>query len=173
MEADLRDVDDDAIGIVERKGAELDLLVEIEARRVLDALAHVFQFSLANHVVDAVLELARHAARAAYDHARGLERLGQILGADHDQGDLAVEEQPAAVETVGEGAAEERGDDQRAELGGADQPGEEGRAGDHEHLVGERDEGRLGAEAGDQRAHREQAEIPRLAQGLDVDRYTG
>ncbi len=94
-------------------------------------------------------------------------------GGDRDQGELAEEQQAAAVEAVGEGAAEERGDDQRAELGGADQADEEGRAGDHEHLVGERDQGRLGAEAGDQRARREQAEIARLAQGLDVDRYTG
>jgi hypothetical protein len=74
---------------------------------------------------------------------------------------------------VGEGAAEERGDDQGAQLGGADQAGEEGRAGDHGHLQGQRDQGRLGAEAGDQRARGEQPEVARLAQGLDVHRYPG
>ena len=107
------------------------------------------------------------------DRRRAERRGDRQGGGDRDQGELAEEQQPTAVDAVGEGAAEERGDDQRAELGGADQADEEGRAGDHEHLVGERDQGRLGTEAGDQRARREQAKIPRLAQGLDVDRYTG
>jgi hypothetical protein len=107
------------------------------------------------------------------DRRRAGRRGHRQSGGDRDQGVLAEEQQAAAFEAVGEGAAEERGDDQRPQLGEADQPGEEGRAGEHEHLVGQRDQRRLGAEPGDHGAQRDQAEVARLAQGLDVHRYPG
>ncbi len=75
----------------------------------------------------------------------------------------------AAIVAVGEGAAEERGDDQRHQLGGAEQAGEEGRVGEHEDPEGQSDERRLGAEAGDQRTGREEAEVSRFAQRTDID----
>ena len=80
----------------------------------------------------------------------GERRHGQGQG-DHDQRDLAAEQQEAAVEAVRERPAEQRGDDQRHQLGAAEQTGEKNRVGDHEHLVGQSDQGRLGAEPGYQR----------------------
>ncbi|MEI9987055.1 MAG: hypothetical protein WDN69_30180 [Aliidongia sp.] len=71
----------------------LNLLFEVEARRFLHGLAHIVEFGFADHVLDAVLELPRHAASPPDEDARGLQRLGQVLRADHDQGDGADDHQ--------------------------------------------------------------------------------
>ena len=99
------------------------------------------------------------------------ERGGGEAERDRHQCDLGEEQEAAAVEAVGERAAEQRQGDQGPELHQPEQAGEERRAGGDVDLVGEGDERGLGAEAGDERAEGEQSEVARFFEGAGVDCY--
>ena len=78
-------------------------------------------------------------ARRAPTAAGGRAMRSTASSAEHAEpigGD--AEQQPALVDAVGERAADEREDEQRSELGHAEQPDREGRSRLVEHLVGER-----------------------------------
>ena len=82
---------------------------------------------------------------------------------------LGAEQEPAAVEPVGNRTAVEGKDDQWTKLDRSKQACEERRPRDDVDLVGQCNERRLGAEAGEEGAGLEQAEVARLAQRANVD----
>ena len=93
---------------------------------------------------------------------------GEQAGHDDDR-DLVGDEQHAPVVAVGQRAAEQRHGDERDDLDGAEQAGQEGRSRLDVDLVRQRHQGGLRAQAGDDVAEDEQPQVPRFAQGRDVD----
>jgi hypothetical protein len=97
---------------------------------------------------------------------------GQPGGASH-QRYLVEQQQPPAVEPVGERAADQRQRDERDELYRAQQSGQERRAGLHVELIGQRHQRGLRAEPRHDVAEHEQTQVPRRPQRADVDGDAG
>ena len=57
----------------------------IELGRLLQILAHFVEFRLADHLLDAALEFARHGARLADPDTGGAQRFRQLFRPDDDQ----------------------------------------------------------------------------------------
>ena len=103
-------------------------------------------------------ELRRGQGRIDEEHARRSRQ--RKLGDLHH---------PAAVERVGERAAEERGREQRRKLGEAEEPDEERRAGEPVDLVRDRDVRHHRAEERDPAADEEQPEIAVPPERTEID----
>ena len=97
------------------------------------------------------------------------ERDRRQPGGCGDEPDLHEQQQHAAVEAVGDGAAEERHRDQRHQLDRPEQAGEERRPGLEVDLERQRDEHGLRAEPGDELSEDEQPQVARGAQRREVD----
>ena len=87
-----------------------------------------------------------------------------------DERDLVEQQQPAAVHAVGERPADERHQDQRPELGRAEQAGQQRRVRLRVDLKRQRDERGLRPEARDEVAQHEQPQLARGAQRAEVRR---
>jgi hypothetical protein len=79
-----------------------------------------------------------------------------------------LEEEAAPVDGVGERASDERDADERKQGAEAEQPDRQGRVGELEDLVRNRDEAELSAEDGNRLSDPEPPEGPRLAQRTEV-----
>ena len=86
---------------------------------------------------------------------------------------LRGEQEAAAIDAVGDRAAEQRDDDHRPELGRADQPDERRRVGQRVDLEGHGDERGLVSQAGDDRAELDDPVVARAAERGDVGRDRG
>src|SRR3954469_6581767 len=103
------------------------------------------------------------------DRRRAEERAEGEAAGGQDERDLVEEQQRAAIVAVGERAAEQRHRNERSELDGAEQAGQERRVRLDVELVGERDERRLRPEPRHDGARHEQPQVARGAQRRDVD----
>lgn len=81
---------------------------------------------------------------------------------------LVEEQQLAPVDPVGDGAAQERGGDERRQLDGSEEPDQQRRPRLDVHLVGQRDERRLRAEARQEAPHYDEPEVAALAQRSEI-----
>jgi hypothetical protein len=113
-----------------------------------------------------------HAARAGHEPAEDVQHRHRRRAGEGQRGegaragderDLVEQQQPLAIHAVGDRPAQQRRGDERRELDGSEQAGEEGGAGLRVELVGQRDERRLRPEARDELAHGEQPQIARVA----------
>ena len=93
------------------------------------------------------------------------ERVDGEHRGQQDLGGAAADEQPAAVDVVGQGAAPESEHDERHQLGDPDRTDREVGAGQPVDLEGDRDVGDHPAEVEDGAGDEEQPEVTRLAQG--------
>ena len=82
--------------------------------------------------------------------------------------DLIEDQQPAAIHAVRDRAAEQRHRDQRPELDGPEQADEERRVGLDVQLIGQRDEGRLGAHPGDEVPADDEPEVTAVAKRGEI-----
>src|SRR5919206_48683 len=151
------------------RGAAVDVLDRVR-RRELVRLDEARDDGV--HAADAERE-DRHRERDE-DVDRPDPRLGQARVQREQQRDereqrLGREQQPAAVDSVGDRAADDRERQQREELAQREQPDLQGRVREAVELKRRSDGGDLAAEGGDRLADEEAAERGVAAQRADVD----
>jgi hypothetical protein len=90
-------------------------------------------------------------------------------GDDQHLRELGRQQQPPAIDAVGDRTAQQRRGDQRAELHDAQQPDERRRVREHVHLVRDGDQRRLRAERRERLTEQDEPQIARFAHGGQVD----
>ena len=117
--------------------------------------------------------MAPAAAKGSQRVGRGSQALSASAPEQPARQQLGAEQQLAAVDGVGGGAAEEGGEQQRHQLHRAEQPDREGRAGELEDLEGDGDVGDHAADQGHELPDVEGAVVAMAAQRSDVDQHGG